>query len=98
MYLDASSLFPKDMLLVVLHKLSQAMQQLATIAIMDAVARNGNANAISLAQQELANGMSDLSACGGDGGSRSAPSSPLSSSCPPSPTSFAAVRGRDRSA
>jgi parallel beta-helix repeat protein len=61
MYQDPASKVPKDQLLGILNKLAQATEQLASTAIMDAVARNGNANQIALAQQELANGMNDLS-------------------------------------
>ena len=61
MYQDPGSLVPKDQLLSILNKLAQATEQLASIAIMDAAARNGNANEIALAKQELANGMNDLS-------------------------------------
>ena len=62
MYQNQASLVPKKQLLAILNELAQATQQLASIAIMDAAARNGNATQIALARQELANGVSDLNA------------------------------------
>lgn len=62
MYQDPTSRVPKNQLLGILNKLAQAMEQLASTAIADAIAKNGNQNQINNAKQELANGVNDLNA------------------------------------